>query len=218
MELLVTVGLMVVLASVLVGVVHRAARSADQVRNVNNLRQLGVASLLYANDHDRVFPLHTPGGRRQATCSYDLAGGSVPRKLMTGFNGIGQGTQDYIANPDVFYSPHARRIARERQPGQFYRRPGGSYLIGYLFISMPRKNEIYPEIPPLVPGLYNERLDDPGSAPLYCDFINVLAVEEEFRSKECTFVLKDGSVKSLKQSELRQSWSKNIQKMAEFQP
>lgn len=217
LELLLTLGVISVLALVLMGTLHRGKQSMDQTRNINQLRQLGIACIQYANDHNRTFPIATSAGLTQATVSHSLASGDAPRKLIDKGNlgGIGQGTYDYVTNPDLFYSPHAMRMRRERPPQQFYLRPDTGYRIGYLAISLPRQNQVFPEIGPLVAGLFNERLDDPGNAPLYCDFAGGLDAEEELSFSECSFVLKDGSVRALRRVEIQSaSWATIIRRMA----
>lgn len=215
LELLVAIALMALFIAIFFTVAKRVSGSMNQTKNVNHLKQLGMACLLYAHDHNRTFPLYGSPGNRQNTCAYSLESISAPVKLMAkGTLVLGQGTHDYITDPEVFYSPHAERMKRERQKEQLYFRPGSGYLIGYVAISLPKSNDMLPHVPLLVPGVHNERLEDGIRAPLYCDFLNTLADLEEFTYDYCTFVLTDGSVGRLPQSELKQSWAKNILKMA----
>ena len=51
-ELLVVIGILAVLTSVLLGVVGSAKRCARAAVCMSNLRQLGMAFILYANDCD----------------------------------------------------------------------------------------------------------------------------------------------------------------------
>lgn len=215
LELLISLGLVAILATVLIAIVRSASHSVDQTKNINQLRQIGMACLQYANDHNRLFPIYGSPGRRQNTCSHGLDSDSAPVKLFTkSALTLGRGTQDYITNPDIFYSPHARVMARERKPGLFNLRPGKGYLIGYIAISLPKTNDLFPERDLLTPGIHNERLEDGVRAPLYCDFPGVLAEEEGLDYEYCTFVLTDGSVGQLPQRELFVSWARIIKKMA----
>lgn len=55
-ELLVVVAVIAVLAGLLLPAVARAKESGRSVACINNLRQLGLASSIYADDHDDHFP------------------------------------------------------------------------------------------------------------------------------------------------------------------
>lgn len=56
LELLVAIGLIIVLAGMLIPSMRRAMEKMDQVSCSNNLRQLHQYLMLYANEHDGVFP------------------------------------------------------------------------------------------------------------------------------------------------------------------
>ncbi|MDB6022334.1 MAG: hypothetical protein JWQ04_2191 [Pedosphaera sp.] len=56
LELLVVIAIIAILASLLLPVLGRAKRSAYRVQCVNNLKQLGVAINLYADDHGDALP------------------------------------------------------------------------------------------------------------------------------------------------------------------
>ncbi len=61
-ELLVVIAIMGILASMLLPAVHKSREKGNQSECVNNIRQLGMALLLYASDHNSVFPLYSDAG------------------------------------------------------------------------------------------------------------------------------------------------------------
>lgn len=61
-ELLVVIAIIAILAAILFPVFARAREKARQTSCLSNLKQLGVASLMYAQDYDEVFPRTRGGG------------------------------------------------------------------------------------------------------------------------------------------------------------
>lgn len=61
-ELLAVIAIIGTLAAILFPVFAQAKLAAKQAASMSNLRQIGLAALMYANDNDDVFPLTERGG------------------------------------------------------------------------------------------------------------------------------------------------------------
>ena len=62
-ELLVVIAIIAMLAAILFPVFSRAREKARQVMCMSNLRQLGMAWEMYAQDHDDTYPLYAHNTR-----------------------------------------------------------------------------------------------------------------------------------------------------------
>lgn len=215
-ELLLVIAVVTLLFVLGLAGAQRANRSAAEVKNINNLKTLGLASIRYANDHNGMLPLDTQlGGKKQTTCRYGAGSGSTPLKLIKrGDYPTAQGDDSYVANLDVFYSPFAQVMVKKRSPNTFYFKAGAGDQIGYVAISLPRRNEANPDVALLVPNLHNEHLLDGPRAPLFCDFWGANATDQLFSSDRCAFVAMDGSVRQFPQEELKGAWAGALKKMA----
>src|SRR5271154_4807016 len=58
-ELLVVIGIIALLASILLPALSRARAQAESMRCLSNLRQCGLAFLMYAQDHHGLLPYPT---------------------------------------------------------------------------------------------------------------------------------------------------------------
>ena len=84
-ELLVVIGIVAVLASILLPVFGRARQQTDVVKTLSNMKQVGVALLLYANDNNYLLPNRVTDGSNDP---------KWPTLLYS-----------YLQNPNVYYSP-----------------------------------------------------------------------------------------------------------------
>ncbi len=103
-ELLVVVAIIAVLAALLLPALSRAKEQSKSAACINNLHQVGIAYLSYADDHDGELRLRDdmPG---QSSCNYAAV------LINTG----------YIRSWSVFYCPSARMLGGEIPvPGAYY--------------------------------------------------------------------------------------------------
>jgi prepilin-type N-terminal cleavage/methylation domain-containing protein/prepilin-type processing-associated H-X9-DG protein len=142
-ELLIVIAIIGVLASMLVPALAKAKAKGQQIQCLNNMRQLGLAWLMYADDHQgRLVPHsmgHTSagllgrwpswvGGWLDYTSSFDninielLMGGE--RYPHTGFLGL------YVQNPAVFRCPGDR--SKTEIFGRSFNRSRSISMNGYM--------------------------------------------------------------------------------------
>ncbi len=93
-ELLVVIAIIAILAAILFPVFAKAREKARQTTCMNNQRQIGLALLMYVQDHDEIFPM-------AATWSQDIAGAyGLANKIFDCPTATHKGT---AAEPDYFY-------------------------------------------------------------------------------------------------------------------
>lgn len=101
-EMLVVLGLLVTLSGLIFPAVETALDSARRARCQHNLRQITVALLSHATDHDGFLPVAAPqelGGRQGKASSFpaQMFGGGLPAEDRP--------LNAYVPSPDVFRSP-----------------------------------------------------------------------------------------------------------------
>ena len=93
-ELLVVIAIIAILAAILFPVFARAQEAARKTTCASNLRQLGLAAHMYAQDHDEVLP-----------CDYYACNSSTTHSRL-----VAQ-LLPYVKNMQIFYCPSVMRIA-----------------------------------------------------------------------------------------------------------
>jgi len=95
-ELLVVIAIIAVLAAILFPVFTQAKNAAKQTMCISNMRQLGMAMMLYKNDHDDVW---------FAAAQRDVLPGFVPQQIWIGYDnnnyGIDGGFYGHVYEPAI---------------------------------------------------------------------------------------------------------------------
>ena len=76
-ELLVVIAISAILAAILFPAFARARETAKKAACLSNLKQLGLAMMMYLQDYDETFPLHSMGHTYTAGIGHDWTGGGA---------------------------------------------------------------------------------------------------------------------------------------------
>lgn len=105
-EALVVVALILILAAMLLPALS-GSRKAPTVRCINNLKQIDIGYVMWANDHDGNFPAQVP-----------VTNGGAMEYVSTGYASLQfRSLTDYLAQPNIFICPFdkSRQIASNTQ-------------------------------------------------------------------------------------------------------
>lgn len=126
-ELLVVIGIISVLLAILLPAMNRAREQARSVACMSNLRQIGIAMVMYSNDNRQRFPFHADiGGMHAADWIHWQASRDPQQSAIARYLGN--------FNPNVFRCPSDDVQARPRILTEAYRY---SYTFNLLFASNP---------------------------------------------------------------------------------
>ena len=206
-ELLTVIAIIGILAAILIPVVSAARHSANQAKNVVQLRNLGMACHTYAIDHDGGLPVvvrHPGRDGPRRTQSMNLWPHQSQNALSLlsdrwGESGVAWGPSDYLdEGPDAFYGPFTPHLDEGRGAGQFFSVRSG-FKISYVYYSLPSVED-WDGRSLLAPGLhndYNDRGEYLGSTPLFSDITaDAWAERTGFNGKSLSVVRLDGSVQT----------------------
>src|SRR6056297_3423700 len=100
-ELLVVIAIIAILAAILFPVFARAREKARQASCLSNVKQMGLAAMMYVQDYDETMP---PARCYNATIPYTMPNGDTWDSWGPWFALI----QPYAKNPQIFICPSAQ--------------------------------------------------------------------------------------------------------------
>lgn len=116
-EILVVLAIIAVLAALLLPVFSSAKASAKQSVCLTQLRQIGVATLMYTSDNDGAFPFDK-GPRVTPGTFSDTLLREFPNDQSNRFDGspVAEAVSSYVRNAQIWFSPLQDRAVPENGP------------------------------------------------------------------------------------------------------
>jgi prepilin-type N-terminal cleavage/methylation domain-containing protein len=216
-ELLSVILVLGILAGILIPAIGGVREKANMTKSVANLRSIGAAHLLYANQNGGQFP-----GTLQNFNATNASGLAISDDDVSSIGNYGFLQAPHILrldgivdSLDIFYCP-AQEALTYPDSTTSYGRAGWAkegYFIGYIFYRLRRYAsngaDAFPE------SLTNKsRLSDPR-LPLFSNFFPGVYTEEPLFDDTLNFVRVDGSVGQTSVSEITgtSSWTERVQIM-----
>ena len=159
-ELLVVIAIISILAAILFPVFARARENARRTSCLSNLKQLGLATMMYAQDYDETYPSYHNGPSDDRKTWTQLIAPYTSTKSTSDSN-AGRAVQiyrcpsmgydgEYSANNQVFAWPynatiHVTKMAALEAPASIYMiMDGSSYIISPNYAVNPTNNIFVP--------------------------------------------------------------------------
>ncbi|MFQ3586405.1 MAG: prepilin-type N-terminal cleavage/methylation domain-containing protein [Fimbriimonadaceae bacterium] len=120
-ELLVVIAIIAILAAILFPVFNQAKASAKQAACISNLRQIGLATLMYVADEEGSFPWNL-GPRVSPAPFSDTLPRDDASDRSNRFDGhpVALAVAAYVRNPEIWFSPIQPRQVPENGPSTNY--------------------------------------------------------------------------------------------------
>lgn len=136
-ELLVVIAIIAILAAILFPVFSRAREAARKTTCTSNLRQIGLAALMYAQDYDETLPWLMQDGRtNDDTTGYSKGMVTGPPNWAVDLNNkrglfMEAAFQPYVKNTGIFVCPTLSGSPVVMDPDGLPRNAFGSYAYAY---------------------------------------------------------------------------------------
>ncbi|GDX39832.1 hypothetical protein LBMAG21_01240 [Armatimonadota bacterium] len=170
-ELLVVIAIIAILAAILFPVFAKARAAARKVTGTSNLKQIGLATMMYLQDYDEHFPYYNWG---TMSCSEVGTGGASISGDIEEFRGNSAGAwynslQPYVKNLQMFQDPSDKK---QWQPGYCINFPQSNFVPGTK--SWQRSTYTSYAWAESMTGMAQAAMQSPASDVVWSDYIGVL--------------------------------------------